>query len=308
MKSPSEALYRGVLQALVYADIFDHPLTLWELHRYTVGVPASREDIANAVASGSPLAPFIEQRDGLITLRGRGYLVARRHRREAWAQHLWPKAIAYGRRMAALPFVRMVAVTGALAMNNVEPEDDIDYFIVTEPGRLWVCRALAILLVRWAARQGDVLCPNYFLSTAALFLREHNLFTAHEVVQMVPLTGHKVYWRLRRLNAWIARFLPNAVGPPRVVPDGAKVDPPWRRVAEWMLRSPVGALLEHWESERKVRRFTAQAKGCAEVYFSSHHCKGHFDQHGKRTLDTFYRRWRDIERSFVVQGEVWHAT
>src|SRR2546422_753264 len=84
-----------------------------------------------------------------------------------------------------LPFVRLVAVTGALAMNNARAGDDIDLFILAQPGRLWLCRLLVLGVVKLAARRGHTLCPNFLLSTGRLRLSERNLFTAHEVVQMV---------------------------------------------------------------------------------------------------------------------------
>ena len=301
METTRATLYRGILQALAYADIFDYPLTLPELHRYTVGVSVPLTAVAQAVAPGSPLARYVEHRDEFITLKGRGHLVAVRRRREQWAHRLWPKAIAYGRRIAAMPFVRMVAVTGALAVNNVEADDDIDYLVVTEPGRVWLCRALVIALVRWAARRGDVLCPNYFLATPALALSEQDLFTAHEVAQMVPVTGQKVYWKMRHLNAWTTRFLPNAVGPPRWVPDG--YFSPWGQwLAECVLRTPIGAYLERWERERKVRKFTPRSASAREVCFAPDRCKGHFDQHGRHTLQAFQRRWQELQEALADLG------
>src|SRR5205085_8843103 len=116
--------------------------------------------------------------------------------RASVATDYWHRAIHYGHIMGGLPFVRMVAVTGALAMDNIA-DGDVDYLVVTEPGRLWLCRALIVGLVRVAALRGTELCPNYFLSERALVLHERNLFIAHEVAQMVPVAGLETYQRMR---------------------------------------------------------------------------------------------------------------
>jgi len=58
---------------------------------------------------------------------------------------------------------------------NPDAPADLDYLIVTAPGRLWTARALTIGLVRLARRAGRRVCPNYLLSTRALAL-EHGTF------------------------------------------------------------------------------------------------------------------------------------
>jgi hypothetical protein len=195
-----------------------------------------------------------------------------------------------------LPFVRMVAVTGALAMDNVA-DGDIDYLVITEPGRLWLCRALVVGLVRAAAFRGLELCPNYFLSEHALELTERNLFTAHEVAQMVPLSGSATYQRLRALNhRWTDTYLPNASGPPRRM---APVDPRPRRsraLLEGTLRSPLASPFEHWEMARKMRKLGQRGNGHAEAAFGPDWCKGHFGDHGQLTLSRYEERLRAIEQ------------
>jgi hypothetical protein len=318
------AVESAILQAVAYADVFDYPLTAQEVHRYLAGVPATSAMLHSLLGNGRLVPRRLASCGGYFTLPGRETIVKTRRRRAEVAARMWPRALRYARIIAGLPFVRMVAVTGALAMDNVDSRADIDYFIVTEPGRLWLCRALVIALVRLAARYGDVVCPNYFLSADALILHERDPFTAHELVQMVPIAGMATYWRLRQLNAWTRHFLPNADGPPQPAgvtplfpahpPGSHTMSAPFqdseagsllwrlaRGVAESALKTPPGARLEGWEMARKVRKFNRQRDGQpgpslpTEAAFCADWCKGHFDNHGQRTLAAFADRLRALE-------------
>jgi hypothetical protein len=204
---------------------------------------------------------------------------------------MWPEAARYAQAMARLPFVRLVALTGALTMDNVDPDDDFDFLIVTETGRLWLTRAMVIgIIVRPASRQGNEVCPNYLLAEHALMFPERNLYVAHELSQMIPLAGLALYQKIRETNVWTRRFLPNAAGPPRRV-DMSAAARSWRRsLLEVALRTPVGGNLERWERTRKVRRFQRMNKGQPSASFDVDRCKGHFDSNEQRILKAFDKR------------------
>jgi hypothetical protein len=286
------AIERAVLQAVVYADIFDYPLTAVEVHRYLVGVRASPAEVEAALREARYASRWWSYHQGYVTLPDRAALVDTRRERAEWAATLWPKALRYGRIIANMPFVRMVAVTGALAVDNVRPGADIDYLIVVEPGRLWLCRALVIALVRLVARSGDVVCPNYLISERALVLQDRSLYSAHELAQMVPLAGVALYEHMRRLNNWADDFLPNAAGPPRQIGSPRPQHRTAQRVAEAPLRTPVGGWLERQEMTRKVRKLSRLRGSSGETDFCADWCKGHFEAHGQHTLDAFDERLR----------------
>lgn len=285
-------LQRAILHTVAYADVFDYPLTADEIHRYLIGMPAGRGTVRGALSNHLP--PGLSRSGRYFTLQGREAAIGTRKQRMTEATDYWRRAVHYGRRMSHLPFVRMVAVTGALAMDNIA-DGDIDYLIITEPGRLWLCRALIVALVRMAAARGVELCPNYFLSERALVLEERNLFTAHEVAQMVPLAGLATYRQLRELNRWTDQFLPNAGGAPRrmaaVEPGRART----RRILEGTLRSRVCGPLENWEMRRKVRKLGNRGNGHAEAAFGPDWCKGHFGDHGQATLERYADRLKLLD-------------
>ncbi len=273
------ALHQAMLHTVRYADIFDYPLTAAEIHRY-LGLHATFETVQSALPG-----PLVRSAD-YYTLPGRAAIVSIRQRRQQIASARWPNAQRYGQLIARLPFVRMVAVTGSLAMDNVEASADLDYLIVTVPGRLWLCRALILLLGRFAALQGAQICPNYIVTQNALDFSPQNLYAAHELTQMVPLAGMDVYRQIRAANPWADNFLPNAGGsPPRGLslpqPESVAMGAGWLEV---LLSTRPVDWLEAWEMTRKIRKLRRQNGENPEASFSVDCCKGHTQRHGARTM------------------------
>jgi hypothetical protein len=282
-----------VLRTLAYSDVFDFPLTVDEIHRYLVETAATLEQVDAAVATLAPAR--VRRIEGLVALAGREELAALRRGRELLAARLWPAARRQGLGLARLPFVRMVAVTGALAAGNPSADGDLDYFLVTAPRRLWLCRTAVIQRVRLARLRGHVLCPNYLVSEQALELEEPSLYAARELAQMQPLTGGDLYRRVRAANPWVARYLPNATGAPKAA--GSCVEPRpglARRAVESVLRSALGERLESWVSRRKIREIRGQARELAEVTLDRDRCKGHTSGHARRILRAYEERVRAL--------------
>ena len=296
--SDMNTLNDAILRTVAYADVFDYPMTPAEVHRYLVDVQTTLPIVEKTLANGN-LSGALARKQGYVMLRGREEIVTVREQRARIAEKLWTRARRYGDVIAGLPFVRMVAVTGSLAVDNAEQEGDIDYLIVTAPDRLWVCRALVITVVRWAARQGDTVCPNYFLSERSLRIDNHDLFLARELAQMLPLAGFDVYDQIRQINSWSQTFLPNAAGPPpktaAVRTSGTRALRRLQPASEMLLRTPLGARLERWEMERKIRKFRVQYPNHDEAAFSPDWCKGHFDGHAHRIMDAFNERLQTID-------------
>jgi len=280
----------GVLQALAYADVFDWPLSMDEVHRY-LPVSATRPEVVAAIWSAH-LAGRVEVRGDLVCLRNRDGLIARRHELEANAAALWPHAVRFGRIMSRLPGVRFVAVTGSLAVGAPAAGADVDLFLVTVDGRLWLTRALAIAVVRWARLRRVVLCPNFIVTTSALRLDDRDAFTAHELMQLVPLHGPDLYDELLASNGWYRDHLPNHHGHHGAAElAGGRL----RRLGERLLCHRAVLPLERWEMDRKIARLDADHDdGSTEVRFDATTCKGHFEGHRRRVLAAYESRLRHV--------------
>jgi len=286
--TPSPALHCALQHTLLYADLFDYPLTLVEAWRYLIGVKATVWEV-RATLEAAVQAGIFTHRAGFYSLGNRSELAALRTEREKRARVLWRHARRWGAALAALPFVRMAAVTGALAMNNTATDDDdIDFLVLTAPGRVWLARVLCIGLVHVARRFGVELCPNYVLSATALEQSPRNLYIAHELAQMVPLSGHTLHAAMLAANEWMLEFLPNLEVRGQGPADGRR--PMAQKLGEHVLANGLGDWLERWERGRKQRKFARQAARSAAVRLDADHVKGHFNDHGARVLAEYQSR------------------
>lgn len=279
-------LKRAVLETLAYSDIFEFPLRLEEIHRY-LSQPATVEEVFHALGQ---LSIDIETKGGYYFLRGRQEIIDLRTEREHRSRSLLPMAVNYGRMLGSMPFVRMIALTGSLAVMNVSKNIDFDYMIVTARGRVWTARAFALLLNRITKKLGHTLCPNLIVAETALEWPLHDLYSARELYQMIPISGVHVYHKLMDANSWATEFLPNAR---RNIAPGERMNP-FKPIFELALRGRLGERFEHWEMTRKIARFATQEGFGEETIFTADVCQGNFHHHRKWTRDAFEERMKAL--------------
>lgn len=205
-------LGKGDLATLVYHDIFDYPLTPFELIKWTTGEKVKLTNFESVKVTG---------KDGFLFLTGKGGLVLKRLMRKRASARKIAKAKKAVKILSLLPTIKMIAVTGALAMQNSSDESDIDFMVITRKGTLWTTRLLSLVLLdilriprrRYGSKdQKDKLCLNIWLDENNLVWRKRNIFTAHEIAQVEPLVNKdETYERFIYKNKWIKDFWPNAV-------------------------------------------------------------------------------------------------
>jgi len=243
-------MHSAVLLALAYGDLFDYPLRRDELLRY-LPVAASGAQLDRALERLVPTA-VSQLEEGFYCLRGREATGRLRAERAAASDAGWRQARRFARWLAHVPFVRMVAVCGSLAVDNAGRDGDVDLFLITAPRRLWLVQATTMILRRLARRPGaPPLCPNYLLTGDDLEVSPCNLYLAHETIQARPLWGHAYFRRFRAANAWTEAFLPQArvaavLEPPPDAPTPAAEPVPTRlvRALAWLLGGWLGDVLD----------------------------------------------------------------
>lgn len=207
-------LTRAIVKTILYADIFDYPLTAVEIWKWLIGFRIKNKELRIKNIKN------IREQEGYYFLEGRERLVDLRKEKEKWSQEKLKIAQKIGRLLKFIPTVKLVGITGALAANNAKKEDDIDLFIVTSKDLLWTTRFLSTLLVEITGKRrhpgetsvNNKICLNMFVDEnhLAISQKEQDLFSAHEVLQMKLIWDRDdTYQRFMQKNSWAKKYLPN---------------------------------------------------------------------------------------------------
>jgi len=264
----------AVIESVIYASLFDYPLTLEQLHASLIRVRTDADTIAAWWRNSERLQAAIEHRDGWYFPAGRGDLIATRARREALSRELLDRDRRILSLVAGVPFVRMVALSGSLAHLNAEGAADLDLFVITAPHRVWSVTVATLVLTKllgWRKR----VCMNFVVSEHAMTIEPEDLFSANQIIHLRPVSGHDVFARFVRSNGFVRGFYPNfelskppAPSPKPFAERLLSLGP--AQIAERCARSLYGWHLRRrsagWQSRDQVRLETE----CLKLHTSSH--------------------------------------
>ncbi len=205
---PSRAQELAVLRSVTYAALFEYPLTLAQLQKSLIGVRADAATVASWWANSAFLQVAIDHQDGRYFPAGRHDLLRTRARREALSRDLLERDRRILSVVAAMPFVRMVALSGSLAHLNAERSADLDLFVITAPHRVWSVTLSLLVIARlfgWRRR----LCLNYVISEDALQVQPADLYSANQIIHLRPILGDEVFARFVDANPFVREIYPN---------------------------------------------------------------------------------------------------
>lgn len=209
-KLPEKGITPPEVFSVYYHNIFEYPLTFSEVIKWQ---PKNPPKIRTSIQCKNGYY-FVHGREGLI------------YKREIKKRHSQKKIKIAGRAakiMSTIPFIKMVGISGSVAMNNAKKDSDIDLIIITKRGRLWTSRIIVYLLFNFlrlplrvpqSREQRDKLCLNIWLDEDNLKWnpKQRNFYTAHEILQIIPLINKKkTFERFLTENNWALDYWPNAV-------------------------------------------------------------------------------------------------
>jgi hypothetical protein len=217
-------LQKYILTTVIYYDGLDYPLTSFEIWKYLTRYQGTDNENQNKMEEKFTLGEvlreleeyklkrFIQEYQGFYFLKGRSELVRQRIRRNKISMVKIKKLRRTVWFLKFIPFVRMVGVTGRLAIKSAEADSDWDVLVVLRHGKIWTGRTLvtAILQVMGKRRHGDKIrdrvCLNYFVTDESLELATQNLYDSSEYFFIFPLFDSGLFSSFQRKNKWIRDF------------------------------------------------------------------------------------------------------
>lgn len=211
------SLQSRILSALIYADLFQYPLTLRELVWWipsdrpvsptAIRITCQRLVRNHRIGYRSPFFYLMKGQENIHIRTGRMMMAEKKMKRAFFAAKL----------IRFLPTIMFVGVTGSIAIGNAKEDDDIDFLIITEATSIWMTRffvtvILELFRVRRHPKQEsapDKICLNMFMSDRALGIpkEERGWYSAHELLQCQPVWERgNTYKKLLRANRWVNRY------------------------------------------------------------------------------------------------------
>lgn len=185
----------------MYFSIFRYPLKLEEIHSYN--------NYADIDETFNELQYLINEK--IVTKIDDFYVygtdldsVTKRLKGNLQAKKALIKAKERAKFISKFPYVQSVGVSGSLSKGYFDNDSDIDFFVITKPEKLWICRTLLMLYKKiFLLNSRKYFCINYFVSSCSLEIEEQNRFTATELKTLIPLQGKDVFKQFYNENKWI---------------------------------------------------------------------------------------------------------
>lgn len=291
------------LKTILYFSIFNYPLKLEEICNFSVSKDQNivQDDLDKLLAQ-----KVIIKSDDFYLIESNLDNIEKRKKGNLMATQALIKAKERSRLIAKFPFVEAVGVSGSLSKGYYDDNSDIDFFVITKPNNLWLCRTFLMLYKKiFLFNSRKYFCINYFMSTANLEVGEKNRFTATEIKTLIPFQGKVAFTEFYKKNEWISEvfgaFTPNL----DATEDYSKTKT--IQFIERLLTSKLGRLLDATFKNITVAFWKLKFKQMAHDDFSvalkstKHISKHHPLNFQKKVISSLNEKYAEIKKNHNIE-------
>ncbi|MFA6307430.1 MAG: hypothetical protein WCS88_01975 [Patescibacteria group bacterium] len=217
-------LEKAILKTIAFFDVFSYPLTASELWKwlYKPQQKYSLADLRETLATSQILKDKLDSKEGFYHIKGRDSIYLKRKQRNNLAERKFRKVIYLAKVYRFIPFVRMVAVCNSLGYSNAGEKSDIDLFIISRRGTIWLARFFTILIVKFLHMRPredskkDTFCLSFFvdekyLNIESSQMNKDDIYYPYWLTNLIPVYNPDgLYEKFLEENHWYKNYLPNA--------------------------------------------------------------------------------------------------
>ncbi|HEY4874170.1 MAG TPA: nucleotidyltransferase domain-containing protein [Puia sp.] len=199
----------NILSTLAYFDLFNYPLTqreIWLFLQNTCNAKEFNESLSELTHRG-----VVNKFGEFYSLQNELSISTARIEGNKKAAALIKTAKKISKLLSKFPFVRGVGVSGSLSKNFADDSSDIDLFIITAENKLWITRTFmhCFKKITFLFNRQHFFCMNYYVDEKEPGIEEKNIYTATELVTLIPMQGESAFKNFYAANSWSKSFLPN---------------------------------------------------------------------------------------------------
>lgn len=277
---PLSMLSHQVVSTVKYFSLFRQPVTAVQVWRnLVVQEKLGPVSFADVCASLQELVAEekLKTKWGYYFLpKAKPHTVDVRLRRHRLAQMKWKTTVSLIKFLSFVPGVKMLAMSGSLAVANTKPQSDLDIFVVATWGRIWTTRLFVLVAAEllgrrrkyWQGEAPDQLCLNHYITQSSLTISPaiQNQYTAVLYNNLVPLFGRGVFKNFQENNkGWLASFIatPKTIGLGNVLAKKIPQHNFLKRQLDSFLQEPIFDWLENMAE--RLQRYSVRQHLSAET-------------------------------------------
>jgi len=295
---------KDIIRLLLYSDIFKYPLKSSEIYsrlrRNGIGINIFEKELHKLVEEHR-----VNEVEGYFLLENNIDFVKSRKEANANASLMLLRAYKKAKLISNFPFVRAVFLSGSISKGYADKKSDIDYFIITKPGRLWIARTLLIMYKKiFLLNSYKYFCLNYFVDQDHLEIDDRNIFTATELTTLIPVCNIEEYNRLCDSNPWVINYYPHFHR--KSAEDLMKRSVKFKNFIESVLNRKFGDFIDNYFMKQTIKFINPKLdklikKGIKPgIVFKKHVCKYHRNSFRDSILEAYQNKVYEFENRYKL--------
>ncbi len=288
----SENYEEAIEKTLLYSHLFNGGLHKKDLFTYLFDIKINEEQFEKAL-SGLILSNRIYLNNDNVSLNYRNINIYKKENKELGKRKI-TKSLKI---IKIIPFISCICFSGGTANYGIENHNDIDLFIITKPHSLYLVYLIIHILSK-IFKLRKQLCANFLIDETAMEIKEqHDYYTAHQIVFLVPFKNSGLLNLFRKYNSWTKDFFPNYE---QIFSN--QIPPEKKPYNFYLLLKPVNILFKNFYRLLYRNYLKKDFKGAVKL--DDNCIKLYTNDHRIKIMEAFNKEWKEylkVKRSIIYE-------